>query len=113
MLVWSHEGKCLKWRQKKLPKKDSKGQQPEYAPMDILEHEFENLQILPGSSLELELEDAGVSRRTFYGGLLRYNYYISDGIAETAVAPINVEWVENVVFLVEADRLFKNLEPEA
>lgn len=23
--VWSHEGKCLKWRQKKLPKKDSKG----------------------------------------------------------------------------------------
>ena len=94
----------------------------------------------------------------------------SDGIAETAVAPINVEWVENVgatcnlcqcyfcwqsnpvlcgsgiyyrcltfvftfsklfflslhvissatappplfaVFLVEADRLFKNLEPEA
>ena len=48
-------------------------------------------------------------RRTFYGGLLRYNYYIAtglgevkgasnetDGIPETAVAPINPEWVENV-----------------
>ncbi|CAL1138105.1 unnamed protein product [Cladocopium goreaui] len=111
MLVWSQEGKCLKWRQKKLPK-DSKGQKPEYAPMDILEREFELSQILPGSSLDVELIDAGVSRRTFYGGLLRYNYYISDGIADSAVAPINTEWLENVVFLVEADRLFKDLDPE-
>eukprot|EP00435_Cladocopium_sp_Y103_P022136 s1953_g5.t1 len=111
MLVWSQEGKCLKWRQKKLPK-ESKGQKPEYAPMDILEREFELSQILPGSSLDVELIDAGVSRRTFYGGLLRYNYYISDGIAESAVAPINTEWLENVVFLVEADRLFKDLDPE-
>ena len=30
-----------------------------------------------GSSLDVELIDAGVSRRTFYGGLLRYNYYIA------------------------------------
>lgn len=35
------------------------GQQPEYAPMDILEHEFENLQILPGAAL---------SRFVFFGG---------------------------------------------
>ena len=26
--VWSHETKCLKWRHKKLPKKDSKGRGP-------------------------------------------------------------------------------------
>eukprot|EP00913_Durusdinium_trenchii_P016900 g15888.t1 len=62
ILVWSHEGKCLKWRQRKIPKKDGKGQQPEYAPMDILEREFEHSQILPGSSLEVELKEAGVSR---------------------------------------------------
>lgn len=27
--------------------------------------------------MDVELIDAGVSRRTFYGGLLRYNYYIA------------------------------------
>ncbi|CAJ1377275.1 unnamed protein product, partial [Effrenium voratum] len=112
MLAWSHEAKCLKWRPKRTPKKDGKGQQPEFAPMDILEREFENSQILPGSSLEIELNEAGVSRRMFYGGLLRYNYYVNAGIGDGAVAPVNNEWLENVAFLVEADRLFKDLPPE-
>ncbi|CAE7649665.1 unnamed protein product [Symbiodinium microadriaticum] len=113
MLVWSHEAKCLKWRVKKLPKKDSKGQNPEFAPSDVLERTFENSQILPGSPLDLELKEAVLSRRVFYGTLLRYNYYIEDGIADSAVAPINPEWVENVGFLVEAERLFKDLPVEA
>lgn len=63
--VWSQEGKCLKWRQKKMPK-DSKGlvntrrrfrrgQKPEYAPLDILEREFRDLQVLPGKPRELFL----------------------------------------------------------
>ena len=30
--------------------------------MDILEREFRELQVLPGSSLDLELADAGLSR---------------------------------------------------
>ncbi|CAJ1351311.1 unnamed protein product [Effrenium voratum] len=95
--------------------KAARCQQPEFAPMDILEREFENSQILPGSSLEIELNEAGVSRRMFYGGLLRYNYYVaSAGIGDGAVAPVNNEWLENVgaTFLVEADRLFKDLPPE-
>ncbi|CAK9112544.1 4-glucanase) [Durusdinium trenchii] len=121
ILVWSHEGKCLKWRQRKIPKKDGKGQQPEYAPMDILEREFEHSQILPGSSLEVELKEAGVSSLQHLRELLGMSlcaWHVSqsrtetDGISDAAVAPINSEWLENVAFLVEADRLFKDLDPQ-
>eukprot|EP00931_Biecheleriopsis_adriatica_P059470 TRINITY_DN3558_c0_g1_i1.p1 TRINITY_DN3558_c0_g1~~TRINITY_DN3558_c0_g1_i1.p1 ORF type:complete len:4293 (+),score=1112.20 TRINITY_DN3558_c0_g1_i1:173-13051(+) len=113
MLVWSHEAKCLKWRKATpVKKKDGKGPQPEFAPEDVLDREFENLQVVSGSPLDLELQEANVSKRTFYGGLLRYRYYLGEGIRDCEVAPINPEWVENVGFLVEAGRLFKELSRE-
>eukprot|EP00930_Biecheleria_cincta_P034372 TRINITY_DN23765_c0_g1_i1.p1 TRINITY_DN23765_c0_g1~~TRINITY_DN23765_c0_g1_i1.p1 ORF type:complete len:4302 (-),score=866.21 TRINITY_DN23765_c0_g1_i1:110-13015(-) len=112
MLAWSHETKCLKWRTAPAKEGQGKGPQPEFAPAEVLEREFANLQIPQGSPLDLELKEAKLAKRTFYGGLLRYNYYVTEGIRDSEVAPINTEWVDNVGFLVEAERLFKDLADE-
>ncbi|CAK0790340.1 unnamed protein product, partial [Prorocentrum cordatum] len=102
-LGWSHEAKCLRWRAPP-PKKDKKGLQPEVPPFEVLEREFENQKVLPGSPIDAELQDAGMDLRTFYSCMSRYNYYTSSGISDSVVAPISQAWVNNVGLLVEIEK---------
>lgn len=112
MLVWSNEGKCLKWRIPTTVESKGGGPSQDLATADVMEKEFENQKILNGSPLDLELREAKISRRVFYGSLSRYRYYVSEGIKDSVVAPINQAWVENVGYLVEADHFCNELEAE-
>jgi len=99
MLTWSAEAKCLLWKVPKAPKRA--GQSLELPPDSALEKEFEDQQVLPGSPIDQELRDIGITKRIFLGAMSRYRYYTTDGIKDTIVAPINQTWVQNVGALVD------------
>lgn len=111
-LYWNDEGKCLKWRalpRKKNGESSRSGPPLDFAPDDVIEKTFKDQQIPRDSPLDLEMREANMTRRTFYGGLLRYRYYVNEGIKDEAVSPINRTWVDNIGYLVDVERFFRDM----
>merc|ERR1719377_183178 len=61
--------------------------------------------IEPGSDLAAEVADAGLDERQICECLYRYEYYVSDMVPTSCLAPMNPDWVDNVGYSLRVDRL--------